>query len=331
MQGSIVTLLIIGHPKAIIARRSDFLRISLRDRGVIAHLAFEAYCLEIDRQPQRGACKIDRRAIWDPRFPQRTGIPFPLATISTRSASLVRKSESGTREGAKTDARLEEEEASIATSIRSVLFIYRCLPTCASYRPQHSANRRLRATATRNATSNRIGPFLPSFLTGSSVFWVSKVAAARSRELAVENPFQELGQQLASTRPLRDERLWRIFRIRIRRNDPPRRKLEYETNIVALRSPIDRSIHPSTNRPSKPAKPTALYFALEKYPVSRIEQKRLLSLGERPRSVIINDPIHRLGFASHWFVTRARVSPRVEKFFARCVPNISVRSSIVAR
>lgn len=184
-----------------------------------------------------------------------------MATISTRSASLVRKSESGTREGAKTNARLEEEEVSIATSIRSVLFIYRCLPTylrqlpAAAFRePAPTCDR----DSERNLEPNRI---LPSFLSHrldqvsrrSSVFWVSKVAAARSRELAVENPFQELGQQLASTRPLRDERLWRIFRIRIRRNDPPRRKLEYETNIVALRSPIDRSIHRSIDESTKQA------------------------------------------------------------------------------
>lgn len=39
--------------------------------------------------------------------------------------------------------------------VRSVLFIYRCLPTCASY-GWHSANRRLRANATRSrTTSNR--------------------------------------------------------------------------------------------------------------------------------------------------------------------------------
>lgn len=131
MQGSIVTLLIIGHPKAIIARRSDFLRISLRDRGVIAHLAFEAYCLEIDRQPQRGACKIDRRAIWDPRFPQRTGIPFPLAAISTRSASLVRKSESGTREEGKGRRMLvwkRRRRVSRRVFDRYYLFIVACLP-----------------------------------------------------------------------------------------------------------------------------------------------------------------------------------------------------------
>lgn len=262
-----------------------------------------------------------------------------MATISTRSASLVRKSESGTREGAKTDARLEEEEASIATSIRSVLFIYRCLPTCASYRPQHSANRRLRATATRNATSNRIGPFLPSFLTDSTrcrgarpysgcpkwppqgrANWPSRIHSkssannSRPPDRFATNDFGEFFEYESEGTILRGE--------------------NSNTKRTSWRSDprsIDPSIDPSTNRPSKPAKPTALYFALEKYPVSRIEQKRLLSLGERPRSVIINDPIHRLGFASHWFVTRARVSPRVEKFFARCVPNISVRSSIVAR
>ena len=223
------------------------------------------------------------------------------------------------------DARLEKQ-----ASIRSVLFIYRCLPThlptyLSTYLPAPVTGRGIPRTGAyvRLATqSNRIESdlsFLPSFPPSflpfsldqvsrcSSLFWVSELAAASAQGRANGRRESIATTRLASTRSRG------IFESKQAELDENSKRNERRGARVRAPVPdrsIDRSIDPtsSMNRPSElaPAKPTALYFALEKYPVSRIEQKRLLSLGERPCSVIINDPIHRLGFASHWFVTRAR-------------------------
>lgn len=198
--------------------KSGFLRVPLpRYR---AHLAFEAHCLEIDRNHQptvnSRACKIDRRAISpsgirDLRNKRFNEIPFRLATISTRRASLVRKAAEKAREGDGCSFGKAGEYSigiiylSLPTYPPTYLSIY--LPACASYRPQHSANRRLRAA--RNAIeSNRIGPFLPSFLPSSldqvsrcsSLFWVSELAAASAQGRANGRRESIATTRLASTR-----------------------------------------------------------------------------------------------------------------------------------
>lgn len=330
MQSSTATLLIIGHPKATIIARQIFFEFRC---AIVALSSISPsrpiVSKSIGSRNVARAKSIDARS-GIPDFRNERGFPFPWPRFPRGARLSFEKARAG-REKGRRRMLVWKRRRRVSRRVfdRYYLFIIACLPAPVTGRsiPRTGAYVRPRlGTQPRTESDPSFLPFSP---TRPGVAALVRILGVQSGRRKVARIDRRESIPRARVHPTASRR---TTLANFSNTNQKERSSAAKTRIrTSWRSPIDRSIDPSTNRPSKPAKPTALYFALEKYPVSRIEQKRLLSLGERPRSVIINDPIHRLGFASHWFVTRARVSPRVEKFFARCVPNISVRSSIVAR
>lgn len=169
MQSSTATLLIIGHPKATIIARQIFFEFRC---AIVALSSISPsrpiVSKSIGSRNVARAKSIDARS-GIPDFRNERGFPFPWPRFPRGARLSFEKARAG-REKGRRRMLVWKRRRRVSRRVfdRYYLFIVACLPTCASYRPQHSANRRLRATATRNATSNRIGPFLPSFLTDST-------------------------------------------------------------------------------------------------------------------------------------------------------------------